>query len=47
MYGVNTDPASKARLVCDGIQVDPRGLSTRATVIKGVSVRLLDTIANS
>lgn len=37
----------KARLVCDSSRVDPRGLSTRATVVKGISVRLLDVIADS
>ena len=37
----------KARLVCDGSRVDPRGLSTRATVVKGVFVHLLDLIADS
>ena len=37
----------KARLVCDGSRVDPRELSTCATVVKGVSVRLLDLIAKS
>ena len=37
----------KARLVCDDSRVDPKGLSTRATVVKNVSVRLLDVIADS
>ena len=36
----------EARLVCDGSKVDPRGLSTRATVVKGISVCLLDIIAD-
>ena len=30
-----------------GSPVDPRGLSTRATVVKGISVRLLDVTADS
>ena len=34
------------RLVCNGNQVDPRGMSTRETVVKTVSVRLLDLIAS-
>ena len=34
------------RLVCDGSQVYPCGLSTKATVVKGISVRLLDIIAD-
>ena len=37
----------KARLVWYGISVDPRGLSTRATVVKGVSVRLLELVVES
>ena len=47
VYDVKSDLTTKARLVCDGSQVDPRGLSTRAAVVKGISVRLLDTIAGS
>jgi len=46
VYEVKTDLRQKARLVCDDSRVDPRGLSTRATVVKGVSVRLLDLIAD-
>ena len=45
VYDVKNDLRYKARLVCNGSQVDPRGLSTRATVVKTVSVRLLDVIA--
>ena len=37
----------KARLVCDGSRVDPKGLNTRATVVKTISVRLLDIIADA
>ena len=36
----------KARLVAGGHKVDAGSLSTRATVVKGVSVRLLDVIAH-
>ena len=47
MYDIKLDLTYKARLVCDGSRVDPRGLSTLATVVKGISVRLLDLIADS
>ena len=47
IYDVKPDLTHKARLVCDGSRIDLRGLSTRATVVKGVSVRLLDFIADS
>ena len=47
VYDLKPDLRYKARLVCDGSMVDPRGLSTRATVVKGISVRLLDIIADS
>ncbi len=47
VYEVKPDLRQKARLVCDGSRVDPRGLSTRATVVKGISVRLLDLIADA
>ena len=47
VYEVKTDLRQKSRLVCDGSRVDPKGLSTRATVVKGISVRLLDLIAES
>ena len=46
VYDVKPDLRYKARLVINGMHVDPRGLSTRATVVKGVSVRLLDLIAD-
>ena len=46
VYDAKADLTYKARLVCNGKQVDPRGLSTRATVVKTISVRLLDLIAN-
>ena len=47
VYEVKNDLRQKARLVCDGSRVDPKGLSTRATVVKGISVRLLDLIAHA
>ena len=47
VYAVKNDFTYKARLVCDGSRVDPRGLDTRATVIKSISVRLLDFIAHA
>ena len=47
VYAVKQDLTYKARLVCDGSRVDPRGLNTRATVVKTISVRLLDIIADA
>ena len=47
MYDINVDFTYKARLVCDGSQVDPKGLYTCAIMVKGVSVCLLDLIADS
>jgi len=47
VYEIKCDLRHKARLVCNGAQVDPRGLATRATVVKGISVRLLDLIADA
>ena len=47
MYDIKPDIPYKAHLVCDGSCVDPRGLSTRATVLKSVSVHLLDLIVDS
>ena len=46
VYDIKNDLTYKARLVCNGSHVDPRGLSTRATVVKSISVRLLDLIAD-
>ncbi|GFH49047.1 hypothetical protein CTEN210_05523 [Chaetoceros tenuissimus] len=46
VYCAKVDLRKKARLVCDGSRVDPRGLNTRATVVRGISVRLLDVIAH-
>ena len=47
IYDMRPDITHKARLVCDGSKIDPRGQSTRSTVVKGFSVRLLDLIAYS
>ena len=45
VYDVKPCGKYKARFVVQGHRVDPRGLSTRATVVKGISVRTLDLIA--
>ena len=47
IYDIKSDLTFKARLVCDGSPIDPKGLSTRATVVKTLSVRLLDLIADA
>ena len=47
VYTVKSDLTYKARLVCDGSRVDPKGLNTRATVVKTISVRLLDIVADA
>ena len=47
VYEIKHDLRCKARLVVDGSRVDPRGLSTRSTVVKTVSIRLLDLIADA
>ena len=46
IYEVKQDGRHRARLVAGGHLVDPRGVNTRSTVVKGVSVRLLDLIAH-
>ena len=46
IYDVKQDGHHKARLVVVGHLVDPRGISTRSTIVKGVSVCLLDVIAH-
>ena len=46
VFEVKPDLTRKARLVIMGNVVDPRGLATRATVVKGISVRLLSLIAH-
>ena len=47
VYDIKPDLTTNSRLVCDGSEVDPRGLSTRATVVKSTLVRLLYIIADS
>ena len=47
VYTVKPDLTYKARLVCDGSRVDPKGLDTCATVVKSISVRLIDLIADA
>ena len=46
VYDVKSCLTRKARLVCGGHPVCPRDLSLRSTVVKTVSVRLLDLIAH-
>lgn len=46
VYAVKQDLCKKAQLVCDGSRVDPRTLNTQATVVRGISVRLLDVITH-
>ena len=46
IYEVKWDGRRKARLVAGGHLVDPHGISTRSTVVKGVSLRFLDDIAH-
>ena len=45
VYDVKPDGRFKAHLVVQGCRIDSRGLSTRATVVKSISVRTLDFIA--
>ena len=40
VYDIKPDLKYKSRLVCDGSKVEPLGLSTGATVMKGISVYL-------
>ncbi len=47
VYDVKAGLTYNARLVCNGKQVDPRGLSTRVTVMKTISIILLDLIADT
>ena len=46
IYEVKQDGCRKAHLVVGGHLVDPCGIGTCSTVVKGVSVRLLDVIAH-
>ena len=47
IFRVKQDGRCKARLVAGGHLVDPKGISSRSTVVKGISVRLLDLIGRS
>ena len=47
VYDIKLDLTCKARLVCNGSLVTPLGLSTRVTVVKSISFRLLDLIAEA
>jgi hypothetical protein len=46
IFEVKQDGRRKARLVAGGHMVDPKGINPRSTVVKGISVRLLDLIAH-
>ncbi len=46
IFEVKQDGQCKARLVAGGHMVEPRGISSRSTVVKGISVRLLDLIVH-
>ena len=46
IFEVKQDGRRKARLVASGHMVDPMGINPRSTVVKGISVRLLDLIAH-
>ncbi len=46
IFEVKQDGRRKARLVAGGHMVDPMGVNSRSTVVKGISVRLLDLIAH-
>ena len=46
IFEVKQDGRRKARLVAGGHLVDPMGINPRSTVVKGISVRLLDLIAH-
>ena len=45
-YNINLDLTYKARLVCNGSHVDPMGLSTRATGVKSISIKLQELITD-
>ncbi len=46
IFEVKQDGRRKARLVAGGHMVDPMGINSRSTVVKGISIRLLDLIAH-
>ena len=45
VYDIKIDLWFKDCLVYNSSRVDPQGLSTRATVVSGILIRLLDIIA--
>ena len=47
MYDVKPDLQFKVCLMCEGSRVDLKGISTRAIVVKGISVRLLELITDT
>ena len=47
VYEIKTDLRHKAWLVYDSSQIDPQGLSTRATIVKSISARLIYLVAES
>ena len=46
IFEVKQDGRRKAHLVAGGHLVDPKGVNSRSTVVKGISARLLDLIAH-
>jgi Reverse transcriptase (RNA-dependent DNA polymerase) len=46
IFEVKQDGRRKARLVAGGHPVEPRGMSHMSTAVKGISIRLLLTIAH-
>ena len=46
IFEVKQDGRRKARLVAGGHTVEPMGINPRTTVVKGISVRILDLIAH-
>ena len=46
IFELKQDLRRKARLVIQGFKVNPRNLMTKASMVKGISVRLLDVIAH-
>ena len=45
MYAIKPELVLKSCLVCNSSTINLRGLSTRATVVKGIYIQLLDIIA--
>ena len=46
IFEVKQDGRHKGCLVAGGHMVDPMGINSRSTVVKGISVRLLDLVAH-